>query len=390
MKNIIKLTEADLHRMIREAVKVINEDYPFSPDEDKFDKIERLKRKEQDIEDYWDNKNRAIRKKYPGKSDEWYEAMIDSFNENKKVSKMHTFNEAVIRRAVKESLDRFVFEATAGGAGGGTVGVFSGGKAGSGAGIAGGASTTQNTTIGNGDTTVMGSGFKTKKKGSDVISKPIYNVKGGDVTKQQSNVDMMPAMKTKDGKGGSTSIPKHRVGENKELKKKELDEGWFKNAALAGTMGAASMFGGQANMQAANPSHHQTVTTTNYGSNQVKNDTVSWDDVRQITPELKQRINVFKNNGRIVGQSKYREDIIDMLKTAKPNSVAPNSLYFTSYEKVDDSSDEALVNSIQAAGLGGLKANYAYYALIKARGNTYIVGMNPNNLTALDSMGLQH
>lgn len=31
---------------------------------------------------------------------------------------------------------------------------------------------------------------------------------GGDVTKQSSNVDMSPAMKRKDGKGGSISIPK--------------------------------------------------------------------------------------------------------------------------------------------------------------------------------------
>ena len=42
----------------------------------------------------------------------------------------------------------------------------------------------------------------------------IYSPKGdakGDVTKQESNVDMSPALKRKNGKGGSISIPKSRV-----------------------------------------------------------------------------------------------------------------------------------------------------------------------------------
>lgn len=41
----------------------------------------------------------------------------------------------------------------------------------------------------------------------------IYSPKGdakGDVTKQESNVDMSPAMARKNGKGGSISIPKNR------------------------------------------------------------------------------------------------------------------------------------------------------------------------------------
>ena len=57
----------------------LKEDYPFSPDEDKFDKIERQKRREQEIEDYWRDKNERLRAKYPGRSREWYEAMIDMF-----------------------------------------------------------------------------------------------------------------------------------------------------------------------------------------------------------------------------------------------------------------------------------------------------------------------
>lgn len=46
-----------------------------------------------------------------------------------------------------------------------------------------------------------------------VQRRKIYSPKGdakGDVTKQESNVDMTPAMKRKNGKGGSISIPKKR------------------------------------------------------------------------------------------------------------------------------------------------------------------------------------
>ena len=43
------------------------------------------------------------------------------------------------------------------------------------------------------------------------IYQPKDEKTGGDVTKQSSNVDMSPAMKRKNGKGGSISIPKHRV-----------------------------------------------------------------------------------------------------------------------------------------------------------------------------------
>ena len=52
------------------------------------------------------------------------------------------------------------------------------------------------------------------KNAFPVQRRKMYSPKGdakGDVTKQESNVDMTPALKTKDGKGGSTSIPKHRV-----------------------------------------------------------------------------------------------------------------------------------------------------------------------------------
>ena len=166
---------ADYYFLIRNANKgmigfnegIIKEDYPFSPDEDKFDKIERLNRIEQNIQDYWDYMNRAIRKKYPGKSQEWYEAMVDTF---------------IDENTIREDL-------------GGTSSFSVNSSAGS-----------------------LSDPTGQQKNNIDVPfgkvqRRNIYSPKGdakGDVTKQESNVDMTPAMKRKNGKGGSISIPKKR------------------------------------------------------------------------------------------------------------------------------------------------------------------------------------
>lgn len=87
MAKIIRLTESDVHRIVKESVERImkdagfksniNEDYPYSPDEDKQDKIDRFERKMKQMNSDWQDKNREIRKKYPGKSREWYEAHLD-------------------------------------------------------------------------------------------------------------------------------------------------------------------------------------------------------------------------------------------------------------------------------------------------------------------------
>ena len=66
----------------------INE-WTFSPDQlddkaymdDYYDQRQKL------MDDEWERKNIAIRKKYPGKSREWYEAMLDTFYENKENKK---------------------------------------------------------------------------------------------------------------------------------------------------------------------------------------------------------------------------------------------------------------------------------------------------------------
>lgn len=83
MVKVIKLTESDIHRIIKETVEriVMNEDYPFSPDEDKQDKIDRYERRMKQLRDDWEDKHRRIRQKFPGKSNQWYEDNLDLFEE---------------------------------------------------------------------------------------------------------------------------------------------------------------------------------------------------------------------------------------------------------------------------------------------------------------------
>jgi hypothetical protein len=94
-KNILRLTETDLHRMVIESAKrVLKEmgryDSDLDADEIYGDRVDREYR--QSIADKlhqeeWEMRNRRLREKYPGKSQEWYEAMIDTFYENKKSKK---------------------------------------------------------------------------------------------------------------------------------------------------------------------------------------------------------------------------------------------------------------------------------------------------------------
>ena len=93
MKKLIKLTESDLHNIIKRATeKMLREGFwdNFSPDalDDKAYMDDYWEQRRKMMDDEWKRKNIAIRKKYPGKSDEWYEAMLDTFNESKTNSKM--------------------------------------------------------------------------------------------------------------------------------------------------------------------------------------------------------------------------------------------------------------------------------------------------------------
>lgn len=177
-KQVVRLTESDLHKIIKESVKKIirewdNDEYEGRLTDMLDDRAyqEDLRyEKERQIEEYWAEKNRRLREKFPGKSEEWYEAMIDMFNEN----------------TIKEEV------------GGGAPSCASVMQTGSG-----------NAPLGSnpesGQYTVPFGKVQRRK-----IYQPKDNSAGGDVTKQTSNVDMSPAMSRKDGKGGSISIPKHR------------------------------------------------------------------------------------------------------------------------------------------------------------------------------------
>ena len=99
-KKLIRLTESDLHRMIENSVKkYINEIGRFESDldadeiyGDRADREYRQSMRDKQFQDDWEMRNRRLRQKYPGKSKEWYESMIDTFYENKKS-----------RKAIKES-----------------------------------------------------------------------------------------------------------------------------------------------------------------------------------------------------------------------------------------------------------------------------------------------
>ena len=88
-KQLVRLTESDLHNIIKESVKKILKEWEFSPEQldDKAYMNDFYAQKDKMFQDDWEMRNRRLRQKYPGKSDEWYEAMIDTFYENKMNSK---------------------------------------------------------------------------------------------------------------------------------------------------------------------------------------------------------------------------------------------------------------------------------------------------------------
>ena len=100
-KEIIRLTEADLHKMIMESAKsVLKEmgrfDSDLDADEIYGDRAEREYRqsvRDRMFQDDWEMRNRRLRQKYPGKSEEWYEAMIDIFeSKNSKKKELNEWN----------------------------------------------------------------------------------------------------------------------------------------------------------------------------------------------------------------------------------------------------------------------------------------------------------
>ena len=94
-KKMIKLTESDLHKIIENSVKkCIMEmgrfDSDLDADEiygDRADREYKQSMRDKLFQDEWEMRNRRLRQKYPGNSEEWYEAMIDTFYESKKPKK---------------------------------------------------------------------------------------------------------------------------------------------------------------------------------------------------------------------------------------------------------------------------------------------------------------
>jgi len=98
-KAIFRLTENELKSLIRESVQNVLEGWNsnLSPDalDDKAYMDDLWAEREKMMDDAWEDKNRRIRQQYPGKSQEWYNAMLDVF-ENKKGGKTinETWNQA--------------------------------------------------------------------------------------------------------------------------------------------------------------------------------------------------------------------------------------------------------------------------------------------------------
>lgn len=80
-KKIYRLTENELKSMIKESVKNVLRERIFSPEEyeDHAFMQDYWADRERQMEDDWKQKNIEIRKRYPGHTKEWYDAMLDTY-----------------------------------------------------------------------------------------------------------------------------------------------------------------------------------------------------------------------------------------------------------------------------------------------------------------------
>lgn len=209
MKKLIRLTESDLHKVIKESVKKIIKEYHGEPD----DSIALIYNGI--IEDY---KAQEIAEEY-GLSEEeaaaeWFKdvAADGEFEENQMPHHRQFVMEIpeVGSEMYKDYGAGYYFLVKKGEAMKMKVGESVIKEDGGATNCAGAMQTgSGNAPLG----TNPESGQYTVPFGK-VQRRKIYQPKdknaGGDVTKQSSNVDMTPAMNRKDGKGGSISIPKNR------------------------------------------------------------------------------------------------------------------------------------------------------------------------------------
>ena len=100
-KNILRLTEGDLRNLVMESVKNILREWGADEYEGRMTDMLDDRAYQEDLanerdkkwEEYWLDKNRRLRQKYPGKSEEWYEAMIDIFeSKNSKKKELNEWN----------------------------------------------------------------------------------------------------------------------------------------------------------------------------------------------------------------------------------------------------------------------------------------------------------
>lgn len=86
-KKIFRLTESELKGMIKESVKNILREWGSDEYEgrltdmldDRAYQEDLWAEREREMEEYWNDKYKRLREKYPGKSDEWYDAFVDIF-----------------------------------------------------------------------------------------------------------------------------------------------------------------------------------------------------------------------------------------------------------------------------------------------------------------------
>lgn len=98
-KKLIRLTESDLCEIIKSSVRKCLYESRFNSDldsdevyGDRADREQRQTMKDRLNMSDWEDKNRRIRQKYPGKSQEWYDSMLGVF-EDKKPSNILAENE---------------------------------------------------------------------------------------------------------------------------------------------------------------------------------------------------------------------------------------------------------------------------------------------------------
>ena len=225
MSKIVRITESDLHRIIKESVKKIlkeahgePESYPGIISTSILDDNEA----EEMANEYNLTPEEAAMEWFKGVDIDFEENVVPKWREFVcKVPELgaelyHDYGAGYYFLIKGQFNENTIKEATAGGgASGGLIGFSS--NIGNGSGIAAGTTNTQNTPQGNGDNTIFGKGLTSKKKkksNTDIINhgRDIYNARGNGKSSDNENSDFFgDTTKRKNGKGGSISIPKHRV-----------------------------------------------------------------------------------------------------------------------------------------------------------------------------------